>query len=239
MTTVAVIAPDLGSGEDFTKVARACRPDVDWQLKKVDISPRVEGNQLTSQPEKVSIDLAEALEQASVGGTDFVTIACNTLSLPIFVKPALKMISNQDLKLILTVQEIKKFQFDHKHSVLIGTTPLTSYLAKTAGNKYKTLFAFTDQADHWQDMVQEIIWRVKAWQGSDISTADKYLPGLDSDENFEYLISLVKKLDERLCLLPVSEIILACTELPVAFGLISGALKYSLVDPAELVASRI
>ena len=88
------------------------------------------------------------------------------------------------------------------------------------------------------NLVQEIIWRIKAFQGSDTSTAPNYSTPLN---NKEYLNQKIEQLFNRLNELKIKEVILGCTELPEAFDIMAARhkLTFTTINPADLVAKQI
>ena len=87
-----------------------------------------------------------------------------------------------------------------------------------------------------QDLVQEIIWRVKAVTSSDITTAPAEIRDISSREILKEKINI---LADELLQHNIKTVILACTELPIA---INGYLDKSkkdiieFIDPASLIA---
>jgi glutamate racemase len=242
----AVIAPDLLSGVDFFQKLKTSGVQ-DVSQTDYSISPRVEGEQITSEILKVAEQLAQAVMDEIGRGVDIITIACNTLSLPVFTDLVLKIIndriegSEKGFQLILTIPQIKEYleKNNNKKIIVLGTIPLSKILAETQGfptpsniNGEKNLPLLR--------LVQEIIWRVKMMQGSDTTTAPIYEEPLDDLEALKKKLELLNSL---LSDLGIEEVIMGCTELPHAFSMLKELsdkeLKYTLIDPAHLVADKI
>ncbi len=233
-----VIAPDVGSGKAFFLNLQQTISDRSLGISFAEIAPRVVGGELTKESEKVAQDLARAIDYAVESGAKKVTIACNTLSLPIFVDQALEFVKARPLpEMVLTIQEIAGYLAENpdKNIVILGTKPLSKILAQETTQHYPTLANSEGATDSDLDLVQEIIWRVKADQGSDVSSAPKF----NEPFNKDVLLDKLKQLNERLIALGIQEVIMGCTELPDAFQLLkenmNEALPYNLIDPAKLV----
>ena len=89
----------------------------------------------------------------------------------------------------------------------------------------------TDNSDA-QDLVQEIVWRVKGSTGSDVTTASNTIQNIESNE---ILKARTHKLFEKLKELQFREVILACTELPIAFQEYKNNSDIEFIDPAALI----
>jgi len=236
---VVAIAPDRPAGEMFLKVLQKGLDPLgfDVRLEVVKIAPRIEGDQLTNAPEKVSRDLARSLVNVWQGGADFITISCNTLSLPVFLDAAVEIAREQEprlrkAQLVTTIGAVKEMysQKGVRH-LWLGTTSTCSFLSRDGFDTLEVL-----GHPEAQSLVQEIIWRVKAITGSDVSSAEKYLgKNLRSREELE---KSMQKLGSILRRLNRHRVILGCTELPLAFCWhplkgIEG------IDPASAVAAVI
>lgn len=263
-TKVKVIAPDEGSGKDY---AEALQKDLleDFSLEKIlaNISARVIRGEIASgeDRDKVVFDLAEALFKAIESGFTILTIACNTLSLECFIGPAKEMLlqrldqAHDELpkyELILTIGEIGKYVKEaealDKKVLILGTKPLSKILANGEGDEKKSALPtlannneIDGEEDHYLDLVQEIIWRIKAKQGSDTRSAPQYEKPLNDpgalDEKLFELFNLLSRLRPN-------AIVMGCTELPEAFKMMKQlghdlGEDLSLVDPAHLVAKAI
>jgi len=244
---IVILAPDKGSGEAFTiSLKESIGHEHDVTTMNIEVSPRVIKGQLTQNVEEVTRQLQEAILEAVDAGATDVSIACNTLSLDIFAQEAiarakdiLRVRGQEAPHFFLTLTEIKKYikENQNKNIILLGTKPLSTILSSEIEGK-----TLTEEND--LDLVQEIIWRVKAADNSDVSTAPKYQVAFgDKNKNAMELLQKVKKLNVLLKQLNIEEVIMACTELPTAFALLRESTKenlaYKLIDPAELVAQAI
>lgn len=237
---VAVIAPDLGSALLFDQVLR--QNNLKTELFSAKIAPRVEGTRLTDNISYVVNDMRlvfQALAQDS--GVSKITIACNTLSLPVFIDPILKEFPDLREKIILSPSTIKKAMLYDNQTIILGTKPFILEIQKLSmgGDKIaKTFYDYSREAESELNLVQEIIWRVKAIQGSDVSTC---LSSYEQIFNTEILIERIGLLKKILDNIGVSRVILACTELPFAFELMKKNFSdnFKIIDPADLIAQDI
>lgn len=242
---IVILAPDKGSGDDFAKVFNDhLNPSREVDIQYCQVPPRVEEGSLTKNVQGVKDALFDALKKAEKSNPTNITIACNTLSLPIFADEMLKKYDGSDAytpKLITTIQKVEEvfFKKPNLKAVLLGTKPLTIALGKSPN--IKTLETY--EKSNALDLVQEIIWRVKAMQNSDVSTAPHYKISLLSGNNVSELGRKISELDDLLVELGVEAVIMGCTEIPAAYELLkkSGNFsgKYELIDPAMLVATEI
>jgi aspartate/glutamate racemase len=253
MFKIEVISPDFGSGVDFLKTLRRSG------LKKVchnvvSIPPRVEQGKLTKNVKGVVKALARAMIDIGAN-TDakFLTISCNTLSLSVFVDEAFEMFgkffkNDNKINLILTVDEIRKYLKNNKNKkvFILGTKPLSQMLSDDKKYNFPTLSNMEGSTEKDLDLVQEIIWRVKADQGSDVDKNLDYKVSLnDKEANLREIKKSGVLLKKLFILLKIEEVIMGCTELPTAFNIMNeeifgdGCLKLKLVDPAMLVSEAI
>ncbi len=242
---VVIIAPDHGSGITFSDLLE--KLGVKARQADYIISPRVEGEGITPNVLVVANDLAKAILAEITKGVDIITIACNTLSLPIFTNLVLELIEEKiedslpSFELILTIPQIKEYvqNNNNKKIIVLGTLPLSKILAQTENVPTPANYEEKENLELLR-LVQEIIWRVKAVQGSDTSTAPIYKEAIN-DENV--LRKKLEELNNLLETLDVEEVIMSCTELPDAFQILTDCLgtntNYKLIDPATLVASAI
>jgi len=122
------INPDPGSGRDYQEALGLSSTGFDGVIR-----PRVKGDVLTEDIGGVVKDLADSIVRALKEVSElrvFLTIACNTLSLNVFVKPALDMVLksipnfNEMVTVVLTIAEIKRYSEQKKGKVLVlGTKP--------------------------------------------------------------------------------------------------------------------
>ena len=245
--TTTVLAPDKGSGIAFTtSLIESVGHKHNVTTMNIEVSPRVIEGQLTQNVEEVTRQLQQAILEAVDAGATDITIACNTLSLTVFAQHAreratdiLRRKGREVPHFFLTITEIKKYidENRNKNIILLGTKPLSTILSSEIEGK-----TLTEEND--LDLVQEIIWRVKAADNSDVSTAPSYdVPLSNKNENATELLKKVQQLNMLLMKLNIEEVIMACTELPTAFALLKQAtnekLAYKLIDPAELVAQAM
>jgi len=252
--SVVSLNPDQGSGNDFmTALKNAGLPTVTGI--EATISPRVVNGELTPRHTEISKQLydyfkkiAEEFKPRFNDDVLFLTISCNTLSLQVFVHEAFERLGEDIEDFDTKVQAVLNIDSIVKHcekskdqvikTVVLGTKPLQKILADTYPDKVQTFANFKGATDNDLELVQEIIWRVKAIQGSDTSTAPKKYEGQLDDE--KTLRKKVKELEEIIQQLGISEIVMGCTELPTAFLQYGDSSRtFNLVNPAELVAQEI
>lgn len=241
---VAVIAPDSAAGEAFSGILS--ENGVKPTLYNFKISPRIVADEngsniLTPEPYQVAMDLAWGVEKI-VRDTkqDLITISCNTLSLDKFILPmqgmlfARGIVAGKDYHLYTTLNALANSIIkDNPQNVFLGTNGIVKELSS---GKFTTLLDF-DCSDI-QDLVQEIIWRVKAVTNADTSSAPEYAGNLASEEELDDKVRfLLEELDSK----KINQVILGCTELPIAFD---RAKKFGFdhikqIDPAMVVAEEI
>lgn len=236
--TATIIAPDIASANQFSDIIKKYK--IDTKILHVNVHPRVENNSLTKNTNKVVHDLDIALAQAKNLHSDTITIACNTLSLPIFIDPAKKFLTKDQKKFVIpTIEVIEKYTNLHdEDSIILGTKPLMEILSSDNKIRTHTLKDVEDSTEKDLNLVQEIIWRIKFFQKSDTSTAPNYSTPL---KNKKYLNQKIDQLFNRLNELKIKEVILGCTELPEAFDIMAtrNKLTFTTINPADLVAKQI
>lgn len=242
---LAVITPDYESGRAFRRTLEKSNVRTEAIIAK--ISPRVVSdihgyNQFTPNSRKVSLDLATAIYDSIEKGLTLITIACNTLSLDLFVKPALEILSeigiqhSVDFMLTTTLKSltINRCTMSSGAQLFTGTTPTCIELEKFGFN---TMFR---EDMELQILTQEVIWRTKAIFGMDYSTASTYISKIDDKESYEILLN---KYFERINAQEnYDEIILGCTELPIAVNeaqRLGMKIEKVLINPAEVLANNI
>ena len=242
---IVCITPDRASGERYADALESTGAEVVRVARQ--IAPRVVQFQLTTNVSRVIDDLSRVVSDAYLRYSPSVlTIACNTLSLPLFVTPALEKVTEahptfaQTVSVVLTFPEIERFLSTkgahYSQVVAITTQPVQTVLFRYTKQHISTLIDIKGAQARDMHLVQEIIWRVKAVHDSDVSTAPEY-PQLFSPE---VLRERVETLAARLEELGLDCVILACTELPIAFeNYLSRTPSFVAVDPATLVAERI
>lgn len=214
---VWVIAPDRPSGDAFDKVLR--ENGIETEVDYPEITPRVLGDRMNPD-----LQVANDLEKA-IGAAKWpdVVIACNTLQLWL---PNVKV--PEGVKIYTTFEAARK-KFPGEKPVWLGTTPTV----KEIGD-FPTLLSLGKPG--LQDLTQEVIWRVKGMTGAEIGTAMSEVRNIKSEEA---LRTKVIELLDGLRNAGVKEVILGCTELPMAFeDYASGESRtgVNLIDPARLVA---
>ncbi|MBD3279352.1 MAG: hypothetical protein GF390_01425 [Candidatus Pacebacteria bacterium] len=240
---VAVITPDLASGQDFVRSLNsyALAPTLFYYpfWPRV-VNQKDKKNILNPAYKKIADKLAALIaEIITEHHFKYITLACNTLSLVSFINPTLEklkaqgFVSGQDFQLVTTLQLLRNMK-QSTAGLFLGTTVLTKRLSK---KYFQTLYTL-DKAK-LAELVQEIIWRVKAIQGSDVSTAPQYSGELTDQAIFDQQLLL---LAQELKKLKISTVILGCTELPFAFERLTQLnpkLMFNLIDPADLVGQAL
>lgn len=236
---VAVIAPDQAAGDDFLKTLT--QNNVDAVLFQRETPARVVNNELTQNPQKVSEALSSHITETIEAGHRIITISCNTESLPHFIDEAHRLAAekgyahNRDYILITTLDALKEeYPNREERPIFLGTTVISE---KLSPEEFKTLS--NSGYDVIQKDIQEIIWRVKATQGSAYSTAPYYEGALDDQDILDNkLIKLAHSLNEA----KLKEVIMGCTELPIAFARLRKLVPdfdIKTIDPAVAVANCV
>lgn len=228
MNIVHVLAPDSFSGETFNR--QLVESGIQTDYKVYNIPPRVILDKISTSMEIVKVlnTIFESLDRKIKD----VAIACNTLQL---------WVNNIDAKhkrhfRIFTTFEACNWKFkNHKDKPLwLGTTPLVHKI-----KRFDTLLSKNEQST--QDLVQELIWRVKMYGDNDISSSVlsvKNDVGLSKHDQYEKMEVIKEKIIESLNRLNVKDVILGCTELPIIFrgNRLSGI---NFFDPASILAEYI
>lgn len=229
-TSVFVIAPDKPSGDAFN--TELVRRGVKTEIYYADIEPRVIGDQINTNP-KVERDLASAIAAGHRQGFRRMVIACNTLQL--WVDRARELLSpgvSRRVRVVTTFDALRQ-QFPHPETrpLWLGTTVTVRFV-----KDFPTLLSLGKP--EVQDVVQRIIWRTKAVTGADTKAAPA---NIEDMANAGKLREDVKWIVRELKRLGIKEVVLGCTELPIAFGYINEEEKTSLtlVDPAVAVAEKL
>jgi hypothetical protein len=251
---VVVLAPDAAAGNDFSKVlASEGTPNI---VKKVDWPARVvtgkDGkNEMNPDREGIAEAIAESIREVvtEIGEKTRITISCNTASVPELVNRArLKLqekgIGSDKYELVTTLDAVaSKYGEANEKPALLGTTVLSGQLS--ADEKFRTLEEGSDNGSALLSKVQEIIWRTKAVQGSDVSTAPIDVYGGDLSDETVYRRKLIE-LHDGLIQNGLDRVILGCTELPYAFGEMEKTVKaagkeYKIetIDPAKVLSPYI
>lgn len=252
---VSVIAPDDDSGRDFQKTLQKCGLKTKYYLVSVParvISDESGNNKITEDIKGVSEALAKHIRKVVEENKNLpiITIACNALSLEIFVRRAKSILLKDkdvledgvDYKLVTTISVLKnkyKNIEESKRPIVLGTV-VVSDRSKEFGLESPSSMNLIKL----RGLVQELIWRVKAVGGLDVSTAPKYGDLFSREaliDRGEYFIELLKKKE-------LYKVVLVCTELPVLHKIlveerviqkIDPLSKFNFIDPAELVVESI
>jgi len=224
---IVVIEPDEASGEYFlSKLSTA--DNLNLRRCMANIAPRVLKNKI-NESDQVTKDFQDAILDCRVSNEDAAVIACNTLQL------WLPKIDSGGVKIITTFEAVDwKIKKTGLSPVWLGTWPLVREI--NSKKKYKTLVSL-GRSD-LQDLLQELIWRTKAVEGSDISGAGD-IEGVRSVETLKVKSTVLFESFEEI---GVNLVVLGCTELPLLIDkYLQGSLPkgITLWDPAELIAEML
>ena len=228
-----MIAPDKPSGEAFNEALR--KQGVETEVMYADIEPRVIGQDMNLDP-KVEEDLARAIRQGWERGFKKMVIACNTLQL--WINKARRLLdeqTHQKIRIITTFEAVRAQYGDQAAKpVWVGTSVLARLIP---AEYFPTLLAL--HLDHLQEIAQEVIWRVKGVTGADVTTADPTIEDITSKDKLkDKTRQLVEGLKEN----GLTQVIMGCTELPIAFKAYSTAADkkgMELIAPADCVAEIV
>lgn len=218
--------PDVASGDLFTSELVGGGHQVKRCI--ANIVPRVLGDKINPS-DQVSKDLQEVIDSCAAIKADTMVIACNTLQL------WLPRVNTRGLKVLTTFEVVDNYIKETKtNPIWLGTWPLVREIDKT--RRYKTLSSMGET--DLQNLVQELIWRVKGVEGSDISGAGEIELIKDEKKMVERGTSLFDCLKVIKC----DGVVLGCTELPI---LVDKYLKdydfgeLILINPAKLMAENL
>lgn len=227
---VYVIAPDQPSGDAFNTAFRS--RGIKTEIRYADIEPRVIGDRINENP-KVQEDLARAIADGYRKGFRTMVIACNTLQL--WVDRAFSLVDqgvSRHVRVLTTFDALaQQFPDPSIRPLWLGTTVTVRTI-----NGFPTLLSLGKP--EIQDVVQRIVWRTKGVTGADTKTASADIVDIESPEKLRedviWLIGQLKHLGTR-------EVVLGCTELPIAFGYAGEEEKAGLkfIDPAVAVAEML
>lgn len=224
---IAVIEPDVPSGEKF--VSELLKGGFEVKRCAANIAPRVLGDKMNTNPE-VEKDFQGIIDSCAIGSeTDTMVIACNTLQL------WLPKVDSHGLKVMTTFEAVDWYVKESgANPVWLGTWPLVREI--TERKKYKTLVS-EDRTD-LQDLVQEMIWRIKGVEGSDVDGATM----VEDVRDKEIMVQKGKKLFDEIKKMNLDSVVLGCTELPILVekylsGYDFGELE--LIDPAKIMVKMI
>jgi hypothetical protein len=213
---------------------------------RVETSEEHGRNVITANPEGVSDGLAAGVERAIEQGHRVVTVACNTACLEDeFVDLTIKKLqakglyNGDDYILVTPLRAVRqKYHEENKRApIFLGTNPISERLPK---EQFDTLH--NTGRPEVQELVQEIIWRVKATTGStiDLDKIPKYSAGPLTDKKI--LDMQLLKLEQALIDAKIDEVTLGCTELPIGFKRLrelNPNMTIKTVDPAQIVAEKV
>lgn len=228
MVKVYVIAPDIYSGEAFNKVLNSHGIETEFHFHK--IRPRVIENKITTSRDV--LDDMNSIFETFQDKTKSVVIACNTLQLWL---GDIKEKYKRNVKIYTTFEACEwKFRKYKIKPLWLGTTPLTRVT-----KKFPTLISLKDEET--QELVQELVWRIKMYGSDDIQTAPERVKK-DNLTSKQYQKIKINKLKQEIIQTlkkhRVKNVISGCTELPLVFnkkkeeGIIFN-------DPAEILAEYI
>lgn len=222
---IFIIAPDSYSGNAFNNALKSNNYDTKFYLAK--IAPRVISNKINKDPQ-VEKDLAESLIVANNLGYTNVVIACNTLQF--WLPKAIKIIPKEISKnlIITTTFKALEREFGLRKDLLFLGTVVTSKKIK----QYPT--AYSIKRNDILELTQEIIWRVKAIGKNDISTATNTISKIANKKELSKKVSFLYQL---LLETGYKNIVLACTELPIAFKnyIDKNNKNIKFIDPVKLI----
>lgn len=224
---IAIIEPDLASGEYFLNVVNRGE-NIQVRRCLVNIAPRVLGNKL-NHDQRVTEDFQKAVDDCLIGGENAMVVACNTLQL------WLPKISTKGVKVITTFDAVDwKMNRTKLVPLWLGTWLLVEEITRI--NKYITLLS--ENREDLQNKLQEIIWRVKAVEGSDVSGAGI----MEEIDSVDRLVSVASLFFESLKESEIKVIVLGCTELPLLVKKYIAGFDFGdivLWDPAELILEML
>jgi len=231
MNKIFIIAPDKSSGDAFSK--KILDNSVSSELYYAKIAPRIIGNKINTDPQ-IEYDLKEALLEGYKRGFNDMVIACNTLQF--WLKRAMDLLPqkiSQNINVITTFDVLKvKYPIKDNRPILLGTTFTVNEF-----KDFPTLISLG--LNDIQDLVQEIIWRVKAVTGSDITTSTADIKDIS---NQEILKEKTDILIDNLLRHNIKTVVLACTELPIAVNNYLDKFKkedFEFIDPADLITKYL
>lgn len=227
MLKLYVIIPDVTSGDIFNKVLK--RNGITTISKYHPISPRVINNRITTS-NNVARDL-NRIFRTFTDQTQSVVIACNTLQLWLDkIDPQFK----KNVKIYTTFDACRwKYQKQSLKPLWLGTTPLVEVT-----KDFPTFLSIGKPEA--QNLVQELIWRLKMYYGDDVSTAFpsvKADQGLPAPKQWDIILTLKQQILAHLKANGVKQVISGCTELPLIFR--DKEKEITFIDPAQVLAEYI
>lgn len=228
MIKVYVIAPDIYSGDAFNKVLNKQGIDTEFHFHK--IAPRVIENKITTSANVVN-DMNSIFKTFS-DKTKSIVIACNTLQLWL---GKIDKRYQENVKVYTTFEACEwKFKNSKDKPVWLGTTPLVRET-----KKFPTLISLNDEIT--QELVQELIWRIKMYGDDDIQTAP-YRVKSDSKLSKSYQKIKINKIKQEILIAlkshKIKSVITGCTELPLIFNKEKED-GISFFDPAKILSEYI
>lgn len=228
MIKVYVIAPDVYSGEAFNKVLNSHGIETEFHFHK--IRPRVIENKITTSRDV--LDDMNSIFNTFNDITKSVVIACNTLQLWL---DDIDEKYKKNVKVYTTFEACEwKFKKYKTKPLWLGTTPLTRVT-----KKFPTLISLKDEET--QEMVQELVWRIKMYGDDDIQTAPERVKN-DLSTSKQYQKIKISKLRQEIFEIlkkhKIKKVITGCTELPLVFNK-KNENGITFYDPAEILAEYI
>lgn len=249
---------DEASGEDSLDKIQGVLGDraksvvgVHWELPK-----RVNGEDLVTDEERRAViegiaDAVETIANANPGEVIDFTSTCNTASLPYFMKGVFSELENRAIS-----PERYRFhsfldvvaQNNQTETITFGTRALCQGLA-SGDSVLKTPFTYkpsegiefpNENREEMTRLFQELIWREKKKDGSDVSGAPPY-PNFDGEANNAEIRTKMGLVLEAFEKLGVKKINLACTEAPLLFAGWEKELEAAdidLIDPSKLLGQK-
>lgn len=228
MIKLYVIVPDISSGVVFNDVLNRNGITTEWKYHK--IAPRVIENKLTTSKDVVR-DL-DKIFGTFKNRSQSVVIACNTLQLWL---PEVNQEFKKNVKIYTTFEACEwKYGRQKRRPLWLGTTPLVERT-----EKFPT-FLSIGKPDV-QNMVQELIWRVKMVEGDEFGTAPEVVKAdakLSKREQREKISEVKESILNEIIKSKNKQVILGCTELPMVFD--RHKMKgITFIDPAQVTAEYI
>ncbi len=223
---ISVVEPDLASGDLFASELNKGGHHI--RRCVANIVPRVLGDKLNPS-DQVTLDFQGVIDSCAAINADTMVIACNTLQL------WLPKVDTRGLKVLTTFEVVDMYIEKTKTDPLwLGTWPLVREIDRI--KKFKTLASIggTDM----QDLLQELIWRTKAVEGSDVSGAEN----IDHIFSKEILIEKAKRFFDNLKNTKPESVVLGCTELPILVEKYLEGYDFGeliLINPAKLMAEKL
>ena len=249
---------DKASGEDSLGGIKAASGEQAENVVGVhwDLPPRVDGEDLVTGEKKDAVveGIADAVELIVNTYPDEqvnFTNTCNTASLGYFM-------GDVDAELTRRGVEKSRYRFhsllgalatqDQAQTMTVGTRALCQGLLME-NSELKTPLTYeppegvqfpTEEREKLARLFQELVWREKQKDGSDVSGASAY-PDFEGEANKVKIAAAMEEAIESLVRLKVKRVNLACTEAPLFFAGYEKRLEdegISLVDPSRVLGQQ-